>query len=65
MPRFLRRRRFPAQNIEIAIIRTNFVKGIMWAVPLVQDLFDQVLATVKSQTDRPFVRRPTGVAIYL
>lgn len=42
---------------------TNSVKGIMWAVPLVQDLFDLVLATVKSKTDRPIVRLPTEVTI--
>ena len=34
---------FPAQDIEIAVVRANFVKGILWAVPLVKDLLDHVL----------------------
>ncbi len=37
----------------------------MWAVPLVQHLLDQVLALLKSKTNRPFVRLAAGVAIYL
>ena len=65
MPRSFGRRRFSSQNVEIAVIGANFVKGILRAVPLVQDLFDQVLVPIKSKTNRSFVRRPTGVALYL
>jgi len=65
MPSTLRRRRVPSQDIEIAVVCANFVKGIVWAVPLIQYFFDHVLATLKSETNRPFVRVPTGVAIHL
>jgi hypothetical protein len=65
MPSTLRRRRVPTQDIEIAVIRTNFVKGIVWAVPLIQYFFDQILATLQSKPHWPFVRRPPGVAIHL
>jgi hypothetical protein len=48
MPRPVRRRCFPAQDIEIAVVRTYFVEGILWAVPLVKYLLDHVLAILKS-----------------
>jgi hypothetical protein len=53
------------QNVEIAVIGANFVKGILWAIPLVEDLFDQVLMPVQSKTDGFFVRLPPGIAIHL
>ena len=65
MPRPVRRRRFSSQDVEITVIRANFVKGVMWPVPLVQDFLDQVLMLRKSKTNRPFICLPTGVAIYL
>src|SRR5208283_2806464 len=65
MPMALRRQRFPAQDIEIAVVRAYFVKGILRAVPLVHYLFDQVLNPLKSKTNRPFFRCSTGIAIYL
>lgn len=37
----------------------------MWAVPLVQHLLDHVLTLLKSKTNRPLVRLPTRVAIYV
>ena len=49
MPRPVRLRCFPAQDIEIAVVRAYFVKGILWAVPLVKDLLDHVLTK-----SRPF-----------
>ena len=64
MPRPIRRRRFPAQDIEIAVVCANFVKGILWAVPLVKHLLDHVLAILKPKSNRPFVRRPPGVAVH-
>ena len=64
MPRPIRRRRFPAQDIEIAVVRAYFVKGILGAVPLVKYLLDHVLAILKPKSNRPFVRRPPGVAIH-
>src|SRR5208283_264424 len=65
MPGAVGGRRFPAQDVEIAVIRTNFVKSILRAVPLVHYLFDHVLTILKSKTNRPFVRRPPGIAIDL
>src|SRR5271165_6854783 len=65
MPRPIRRRRFPAQDVEIAVVRAYLVKGILWAVPLVKQLFDQVLNPLKSKTNRPFFRCSTGIAIYI
>ena len=64
MPRSIGRRRFPAQDIEIAVICADFVKGILGAVPLVKYLLDHVLAILKPKSNRPFVRRPPGVAIH-
>ena len=64
MPKPIRRRSFPAQDIEIAVVRTYFVKGILWAVPLVKHLLDHVLAILKPKSDRPFVRCAPRIAIY-
>ena len=64
MPWPIRRRRFPTQDIEIAIVRANFVKHILGAVPLIKHLLDHVLAILKSKSNRPFVRRPPGVAVH-
>ena len=64
MPNAIRCRRFPAQDIEIAVVRAYFVKGILWAVPLVKHLLDHVLAILKPKSNRPFVRRPPRVAIH-
>ena len=65
MPRSVGRRCFPAQDVEIAVICTDFVKGILRAVPLVQHFLDHVLVPVQPKANRPFVRRPTGIAIHL
>jgi len=65
MPRPIGRRRILSQDIEIAVIRANFVKGIMWSVPLVQDLLDQVFMLRESKTNGPFIRFSAGVAIHL
>src|SRR5271166_5593871 len=64
MPIALRRRRFPAQDIEVAVVRAYFVKGILWPVLLVKHLLDHVLAILKPKSNRPFIRRPTRVAIH-
>jgi hypothetical protein len=65
VPSTLRRRRFPPQDVEIAVVGANFVKGIVWAVPLIQYLLDQILATLKSKPNRPFVSLSPGIAIHL
>src|SRR5208337_1505306 len=64
MPRSVGSRCFPAQDVEIAVICTDFVKGILRAVPLVPYFLDHVLVPVQPKANRPFVRRPTGVAIH-
>lgn len=53
------------ENIEVAVISANLVKGIVWAVPLVQYFLDQVLVPIKSKANRPFVRLPTRITIYI
>jgi len=63
MPRSVGRRGFSAQDIEIAVARAYFVKGILWAVPLVKHLLNHVLAILKPTSNRPFVRRPSGVRL--
>src|SRR5271169_2924310 len=65
MPRPIGRRRFPAQDVEIAVVRAYLVKSILRAVPLVKHLLDHVLTILKSKTNRSFVHRPTGVAFHL
>src|SRR5271165_1846703 len=64
MPNAIRRRCFPAQDIEIAVVRAYLVKSILWAVPLVKHLLDHVLTILKPKSNRPFVRRPPRVAIH-
>ena len=64
MPRSVRRRCLPAQDIKIAVVRTNFVKGVLRAVPLVKYLLDHVLAIFKPKSNGPFVCRPSGVAFH-
>ena len=53
------------ENIEVAVISANLTKGIVWAVPLVQDFRDQVLVPVNSKTNRPFVPLPARITIYI
>ena len=64
MPMALRRRRFSAQDIEIAVICADFVKGILRTVPLIEYFLDHVLPILKPKSNRPFVRRPPRVAIH-
>lgn len=64
MPGPIRSRRFPPQDIEIAIVRANFVKRILGAIPLIKHLLDHVLAILKPKSNWPFVRRPPRVAIH-
>ena len=64
MPRPIRRRCLPAQDIEVAVIGANFVKGVLRAVPLVKYLLDHVLTILKPKSNRPFVGRSSGVAVH-
>ena len=59
MPSAIRRRRFPAQDVEIAVICTDFVKGILRAVPLVQYFLDHVLASRPAESE-PAFRPPSA-----
>jgi|SRR5205807_999979 len=65
MPGPLGSRGFAPQNIEIAVIRADFVNGILRAIPLIEDFLDRVFVPVEAKTDGPFVRFPTGIAIHL
>ncbi len=65
MPTALGRRRILPQDVKIAVVRTNFEKGIMRTISLVENFLDQVLVPAKSETNRPFFRLPTGIAIHL
>jgi hypothetical protein len=47
IPRPLRQRGLSAEDIKVPIVCTNFVKGLLGAVPLVENVFDQVLAVKK------------------
>jgi len=64
MPKAIWRGCLPAQDVEIAVIGTDFVKGILRAVPLVQYFLDHVLVPVQPKANRPFVRYPPGIAIH-
>jgi len=64
MPRSVGRRGFSAQDIEIAVIGTDFEIGIGRSVSLVKHLLDHVLAILKPKSNRPFVRRSTGIAVH-
>src|SRR5271165_7150451 len=64
MPKAIRRGCLPAQDVEIAIICTHFVKGIGRTVPPIEYFLDHVLVPVQPKANRPFVRRPTRVAIH-
>jgi hypothetical protein len=65
MPGSFGSRRFAPQDVKVAVIRPNFVKGIMKAVPLIQQLLYQVFVLIKPKTDRSFVRLPTRITIHL
>ena len=65
MPRSVGRRCFTAQDVEIAVIGTDFVKDIGRSVPLVQYFLDQVFVSVQPKANRSFVRYPTGIALHL
>ena len=52
-----------SQDIEIPIIGANFVKDILWPVPLIEYLLNHVLVSIKSKTNRPLIRLPSRVAI--
>ena len=65
MPGSLGSQRFAPQDEKIAVIRPNFVKGIMRAVPLIQQLLYQVFVLIKPKTDRSFVRLPARITIHL
>ena len=52
-----------SQDIEIPIIGANFVKDILWPVPLIEYLLNHVLVSIKPKTNRPLVRLSSCVAI--
>jgi hypothetical protein len=44
------------QDIEIVVVGTNLVERILRAVPLVENLLNQVRMTVQTKANRPLVR---------
>ena len=52
-----------SQDIKIPIIGANFIKDILWTVPLIEYLLNHVLASIKPKTNRPLVRLHSGIAI--
>jgi hypothetical protein len=58
-------RGLPAEDIKVPIVGTDFVKDLLGAVPLVNDVFDQVLVSLQPKTDRPLVRFPSRVTLNL
>jgi hypothetical protein len=44
------------QDIKIPVIGANFVKDILWPVPLIEHLLNYVLASIEPETNRPLVR---------
>lgn len=62
MPAVFRRRESVSEDVQIAVIGANFEVGIVGAVPLIQHLFDEVVAIAKAEADRSFVGLLAGVA---
>lgn len=62
VPKSLGHRRLSAEDIKVPIVRTNFIKGLLGAVPLVENVFHQIVMTIQTKTDRPLVRFPSCVA---
>ena len=56
--------RLVTQYIHIAIVGTNFKEGIVWAVPLIEHLLDQIVTLAELKPHRPLVRLPTGITLY-
>lgn len=45
-----------SKDVETPIIGANFVINVLRTIPLVDNLFDQVLTFVQPKPNRPFVR---------
>jgi hypothetical protein len=65
IPKSIRHRGLPAEDIKVPIVGTNFVKGLLGAVPLVEDVFDEILVSLQTKADRPLIRFPSRVALDL
>ena len=52
-----------SQDIKVPVIGTNFVKDIVWPVPLIEHLLNHVLVSIKPKTNRAFVRLRSCVTI--
>src|SRR5215469_702253 len=64
MPRALWSRSLTGQDVEIPVIGANLVENILRTVPLVDNLFDQVVTFVQSKPNRPFVRLEPRIAFH-
>jgi hypothetical protein len=50
---------FPSEDVEIAVICTNLIEGVIRAVPLIQHLLDEILTCLNTETNGLFIRPPT------
>jgi hypothetical protein len=62
MPAVFGRRESVSEDVQIAVIGSKFEVGIVRAVPLIEHLFDAVVAITKAEADRSFVSLLAGVA---
>jgi len=50
------------KDVQIAVICADLEVGIVWAVPLIQQLLNEVIAVAEPKTHWSFVRLLAGVA---
>lgn len=62
-PGAIRYGHFTTEYIKIAVVRLNFEKKMIGAVPLVNNLFDGVLVLPHAKANRTFTFFVTGVAV--
>jgi hypothetical protein len=56
------RRKLVTKDINISVVRTNFVEVVIRTVPLIQNFVDQVLVNAKLKRDGTLVRFPSRIA---
>jgi hypothetical protein len=53
------------KDVQVRIIRANFVEGIIGSVPLIQDFLNQVFLLVHAKAKRPLFRFVPRVGLHL
>ena len=59
------RRTLPRENIDLAIIRTDFEEQVIRAVPLVENFLDNVIMPIDSKAHGPLIGLSARVALDL